>query len=141
MKLESTLAGERVDLVWKEFDPVRVTRLTVRQKQKTELIKLALSKQNRVRISPRTPIVLLAVEGLQNNDIAARLKVLRDKLEQRYERFAQSSLEAIVRHLLRQRAAGEGRRSEPDGTDHAGETASRHALERAQDGLSFGLGP
>ena len=52
-------------------------RIELTETERAELTKLVRSKRTSVRLAQRAHIVLLAAQGLQNKDIAARLGVGR----------------------------------------------------------------
>ena len=81
---------------------VRVApKITLSDEEQSELNKLVGSKLTSVRLSQRARIVLLAAEGMQNKDIAAKLGVGRVQVARWRERFAQSRLAGVERDLPR----------------------------------------
>jgi len=77
------------------------TKIELSQHERDELRKLVRSKQTSVRLSQRAHIVLLAATGLQNQEIAAQLKVGRVQVSRWRERYGQSRLAGIERDLPR----------------------------------------
>ncbi len=65
--------------------------------ERVELTGLVRSRLTSVRLSQRAQIVLLAAEGMQNKDIAARLDVGRVQVARWRKRYAQSRLAGIER--------------------------------------------
>jgi transposase len=81
---------------------VRVaTEIVLTDEERTELIGLVRSRLTAVRLAQRARIVLLAAEGMQNKDIAAKLGVGRVQVSRWRERYAQSRLPGIERDLPR----------------------------------------
>ncbi|HET7590485.1 MAG TPA: IS630 family transposase, partial [Solirubrobacterales bacterium] len=66
-----------------------------------ELTRLARSKLTSVRLATRSRIVLLAAQGLQNKEIAARLGVGRVQVSRWRTRYASARLAGIERDLPR----------------------------------------
>lgn len=66
-----------------------------------ELTKLVRSKLTSVRLVQRARIVLLAAQGLQNKEIAAKLDVGRVQVSRWRERYSTSRLAGIERDLPR----------------------------------------
>jgi len=77
------------------------TKIELSKDERDELTKLVRSKQTSVRLSQRAHIVLLAATGLQNQEIAAQLKVGRVQVSRWRERYGQSRLAGIERDLPR----------------------------------------
>jgi len=78
--------------------PVRVApKIVLTDEERVELTSLVRSRLTSVRLSQRAQIVLLAAEGMQNKDIAARLDVGRVQVARWRERYAQSGLAGIER--------------------------------------------
>jgi transposase len=69
--------------------------------ERTELSKLSRSKRTSVRLVQRSRIVLLAAQGLQNQEIAAQLGVGRVQVARWRERYARFRLAGIERDLPR----------------------------------------
>jgi len=69
--------------------------------ERSELKRLVRSKLTSVRLALRARIVLLAVDGLRNKDIAAQVGVGRVQVARWRERYAQSGLAGIERDLPR----------------------------------------
>ena len=76
-------------------------KLVLSEKEICELTKLVRSKQTSVRLSQRAQIVLLAANGLQNQEIAALLGVGRMQVGRWRERYAKAGLSGIDRDLPR----------------------------------------
>jgi transposase len=77
------------------------TGIVLSAEQQEELLRLARSKRTSVRLALRARIVLLAAQGLQNQDIAAELGVGRVQVSRWRERYALSGLAGIERDLPR----------------------------------------
>lgn len=75
--------------------------IVVSDDERAELKCLVRSKLTSVRLALRARIVLLAVDGLRNKDIAARVGVGRVQVARWRERYAQSGLAGIERDLPR----------------------------------------
>ncbi len=71
--------------------------IVLTDEERVELTSLVRSRLTSVRLSQRAQIVLLAAEGMQNKDIAARLNVGRVQVARWRERYAQSRLAGIER--------------------------------------------
>jgi len=71
------------------------------QEQEAQLAKLARSTRTSVRRSRRARIVLLAVQGLQNKEIAEQLGLGRVQVDRWRERYAHNGLEGVERDLPR----------------------------------------
>ena len=69
--------------------------------ERAELTKLVRSRLTSVRLAQRARIVLLASQGMQSKDIAAELGIGRVQVSRWRERYAQSRLQGIERHLPR----------------------------------------
>ena len=69
--------------------------------QEVELTKLVRSKRTSVRLAQRAQIVTLAVQGLQNKDIAAQLGIGRVQVSRWRERCLESGLQGIEPELPR----------------------------------------
>lgn len=81
---------------------VRVApEIVLTDEERTELSGLVRSRLTSVRLGQRARIVLLAAEGIQNKDIAAKLGVGRVQVSRWRERYAQSRLAGIERDLPR----------------------------------------
>jgi len=81
---------------------MRVTPVVeLSQEQAAQLTKLARSTRTSVRRSRRARIVLLAVQGLQNKEIAEQLGLGRVQVARWRERYAHSGLEGVERDLPR----------------------------------------
>ena len=76
-------------------------RIELTETERAELTKLVRSKRTSVRLAQRAHIVLLAAQGLQNKDIAARLGVGRVQVSRWRKRYAQSRMAGIERDLPR----------------------------------------
>ena len=63
--------------------------------QRKELKRLSRSRSTTVRLAERSRIILLADEGLNNQDIAARLKITRQKAGRWRDRFVRHGLAGI----------------------------------------------
>ena len=77
------------------------TRIELTSEEQAELTALVRSKLTSVRLAVRARIVLLATQGLQNTDIAAKVGVGRVQVSRWRERYAQSRLAGIERDLPR----------------------------------------
>ena len=77
------------------------TRIELTSEEQAELTALVRSKLTSVRLAVRARIVLLATQGLQNTDIAAKVGVGRVQVSRWRERYAQSRLAGIARDLPR----------------------------------------
>jgi transposase len=81
---------------------VRVApKIVLTNGERAELTRLVRSKRTSVRLSQRAHIVLLAAQGMQNQDIAAQLGAGRVQVARWRERYAQSRLRGIERDLPR----------------------------------------
>ena len=69
--------------------------------ERAELTRLARSKLTSVRLAQRARIILLAAQGLANNEIAAQLEVGRVQVSRWRERYAEARLAGIERDLPR----------------------------------------
>lgn len=69
--------------------------------ERAELLKLVRSKCTSVRLVQRSRIVLLAADGLQNQEIAAQLNIGRVQVARWRGRYAESRLAGIERDLPR----------------------------------------
>ena len=77
------------------------TEIVLSPAQREELLGLVRSKRTSVRLSQRARIVLLAVQGLRNKDIATKLDVGRVQVSRWRERYAASGVAGIERDLPR----------------------------------------
>jgi len=77
------------------------TRIELTSEEQAELTALVRSKLTSVRLALRARIVLLAAQGLQNMDIAAKVGVGRVQVSRWRERYAQLRLAGIERDLPR----------------------------------------
>ena len=75
--------------------------IVLTSEERTELTRLTRSKCTSVRLAQRARIVLLASQGLQNQDIAARLGVGRVQVSRWRERYAAAKVAGIERDLPR----------------------------------------
>lgn len=75
--------------------------IVVSDGERAELNRLVRSKLTSVRLALRARIVLLAVDGLRNKDIAAQVGVGRVQVARWRERYARSRLAGIERDLPR----------------------------------------
>lgn len=81
---------------------VRVAiEIVLTDEERAELTGLVRSKLTSVRLAQRAHIVLLAADGLQNKDIAARLAVGRVQVSRWRDRYAESRLAGIEQDLPR----------------------------------------
>ena len=81
---------------------VRVaTEIVLTDEERAELTRLARSRLTSVRLALRARIVVLAAQGLQNIEIAARLGVGRVQVSRWRERYIESRLAGIERDLPR----------------------------------------
>jgi transposase len=71
--------------------------IVLTDEERVELTGLVRSRLTSVRLSQRAQIVLLAAEGMQNKDIAARLDIGRVQVARWRKRYAQSRLAGIER--------------------------------------------
>ena len=76
-------------------------KIVLSQEERGELTKLSRSRLGSVRLVQRAQIVLLAADGMQNDDIAARLGIGRVQVSRWRGRYAQSRLAGIERDLPR----------------------------------------
>ncbi|KXS30454.1 MAG: ISBmu8 transposase, partial [Candidatus Gallionella acididurans] len=76
-------------------------QIELTNEERIELTALVRSKLTSVRLAMRARIVLLAAQGLQNMDIAAKVGVGRVQVSRWRERYAQSRLAGIERDLPR----------------------------------------
>ena len=80
----------------------RVARVVeLSDEERDELIGLTRSKTTSVRLSQRAGIVLLAADGLRNDDIAEAMGIGRQQVSRWRERYAQQRLAGIERDLPR----------------------------------------
>ncbi len=77
------------------------TEIVLTKKQREELTKLVNSKLTSVRMAQRARIILLSADGLQNTDIAEKLKVGRVQVSRWRGRYAELGLAGIERDLPR----------------------------------------
>jgi transposase len=77
------------------------TKIVLTEQERVELKKLVRSKLSSVRLAQRARIVLLAAEGMRNQDIAAQVGVGRIQVARWRERYAQSRLAGIEHDLPR----------------------------------------
>ena len=90
----------RDEITWRA--QVRIAReIMLSEEERAELNGLVRSRLTSVRLTQRARIVLLAAEGMQNKDIAARLAVGRVQVARWRERYAQSRLAGIERDRRR----------------------------------------
>jgi transposase len=91
----------RIDVIgWS--DRVRVaSKVVLDEAARLELTKLSRSKKTSVRLAQRASIVLLAADGLQNKDIAVRLRIGRVQVSRWRERYVALGLAGIERDLPR----------------------------------------
>jgi transposase len=81
---------------------VRVApKIVLSEDERAELLRLVRSKLTSVRLVQRARIVLLAVDGMQNRDIANELGVGRVQVSRWRERYARLRLPGIERDLPR----------------------------------------
>ena len=76
-------------------------KIELTDEERTVLTKLIRSKRSSVRLAQRARMVLLAAQGLQNLEIAARLNVGRVQVSRWRERYAELRLAGIERDLPR----------------------------------------
>jgi transposase len=87
-------------LNWRE--QVRVApAIDLMDEQHSELTRLTRSKLTSVRLAQRAQIVLLAAQGLQNNDIAERLGIGRIQVARWRARYLECGLQGIEKDLAR----------------------------------------
>jgi transposase len=104
-----TLAGTYIVLAISKLHEQAAWRAQVRvapeivltDEERAALSGLVRSKLTSMRLSQRARMVLLAAEGMQNKDIAARLGVGRIQVARWRERYARSRLAGIERDLPR----------------------------------------
>ena len=77
------------------------TEIVLTDEERAELTRLARSRLTSVRLALRARIVVLAAQGLQNIEIAARLGVGRVQVSRWRERYIESRLAGIERDLPR----------------------------------------
>jgi len=75
--------------------------IVLSEAERAELTKLSQSKRTSVRLAQRSRIVLLAAQGLQNDEIAAQLGAGRVQVARWRERYIQFRLAGIERDLTR----------------------------------------
>ena len=75
--------------------------IVLTEDERAELTQLSVSRLTSVRLSQRAHIVLLAADGMQNQEIAERLKVGRIQVARWRGRYAQKRLAGIERDLPR----------------------------------------
>ena len=75
--------------------------IVLSEEERSELSRLARSALSSVRLARRVRIVLLAAEGLQNNEISEQLAVGRVQVSRWRERYAKLGLAGIERDLPR----------------------------------------
>ena len=75
--------------------------ITWSDKERAELSRLSRSGRTSVRLAQRVKIVLLAAQGLQNKEIAARLGIGGVQMARWRERYLQAGIERIERDLPR----------------------------------------
>lgn len=68
---------------------------------KQELSQLASSRRSEVRVAERAKIILLAKDGLQNDEIATRLGISRQKAGRWRTRYAETGLDGIIKDAPR----------------------------------------
>ena len=71
------------------------------EEERSELTRLSRSGKTSVRLAQRASIVLLAADGMQNKDIAAKLGVGRVQVARWRERYLLAGIEGIERDLPR----------------------------------------
>ena len=76
-------------------------KIELTDEERAVLTKLIRSKRSSVRLAQRARMVLLAAQGLQNLEIAARLNVGRVQVSRWRERYAELRLAGIERDLPR----------------------------------------
>lgn len=79
----------------------RAVVITLGSKEKEHLQKLARSRRSAVRLVERCQIVLLAAEGRENQEIAQRLSITRQKAGRWRDRYAQAGLDGILKDAPR----------------------------------------
>ena len=87
-------------LYWREHLRVAAA-ISLTDEQESELVRLARSKLTSVRLAQRAQIVLLAAQGLRNQDIAEQLDIGRVQVARWRARYLQSGLQGIERDLPR----------------------------------------
>jgi transposase len=81
---------------------VRVApKIELTSEQERELSRLAKSKRTSVRLAQRARIVLLAAQGLQNQEIAERLDIGRVQVARWRKRYLEAGIQGIERDLPR----------------------------------------
>ena len=75
--------------------------IVLTEDERAELTQLSVSRLTSLRLSQRAHIVLLAADGMQNQEIAERLKVGRIQVARWRGRYAQKRLAGIERDLPR----------------------------------------
>ena len=97
--------------------------------ERSMLTRLARSNTTSVRLARRAQIVLFAAEGMDNTQIAERLRTGRVQVGRWRERYARRGMVGIERDLPRggrKPTVGCCRNRSPD---HANQAASGHSLE------------
>ena len=77
------------------------TEIVLTEEERVELARRVRSGRTSVRLCQRAQIVLLAADGMQNQDIAAQLGVSRGLVARWRDRYAESRLAGIERDLPR----------------------------------------
>ncbi len=70
-------------------------------KQRKTLTRLVKGRRTEVRVAMRAKIVLAAAQGLENREIAEKLAVTRETVGRWRSRFAEKSVEGILKDLPR----------------------------------------
>lgn len=79
----------------------RPTSITLSNKQRTELTRLARSRLVPVRLAERARIILLAADGRNNQEIAKKLNISRHTAARWRDRFAENGLTGIEKDATR----------------------------------------
>ena len=105
---------------------VRVAvEITLDKEEQDKLEKIVRSSLSPVRLAQRAQIVLMASEGMRNQDIANALSIGRVKVSRWRNRYAQSGLAGIERDLPRGATHWSTRKAAAELGVHAS-TISRH---------------
>src|SRR5574340_948805 len=90
------------------YDPVArsvavrvASKIVLTDEERAELTRLVRSGLTSVRLAQRTHMVLLAADGMQNKEIAAKLEVGRVQVARWRQRYLESGLAGIERDLPR----------------------------------------
>jgi len=79
----------------------KAREIILSQSQRQELKRLAHGRRSEVRVAQRARIVLLAADGLRNDEISAALGIDRRKVSRWRDRYAKAGVAGIMRDLPR----------------------------------------